>query len=97
MLVDHFGSGRGREAKQRGAKRHIPLNVVKVKLHCALVGKDHKQTPDIELGAYYHEHLLIIFLQRLLGVCAQDAVSGLVLEGVGCKLDPRKDPTQLEP
>jgi hypothetical protein len=97
MLVNDFGSGRGSESKQRGADRNIPPNVVKRKLHGALVGKHHEQTPDIKLGAYHHEHLLIIALVPLLRVRAQDAVSGLVLEGVRRKLNPRKDAAQFEP
>ena len=97
MLIDDFGSGRGSEPKQRAAKRHISPHVVKGELHGALVGKDHDQAADIKLGTYHHEHLVIIPFVSLLGIGAQDAVSGIVLEGVWCKLNPRKNAAQVEP
>ena len=97
MLVDDFGSGRGCEPKQRAAKRHIPSNVVERKVHGALVGKDHEQAPDIKLGTYHHEHLLIIPFVFLLGTCAQDVVRRIVLRGFRRKLNPRKDAVQVEP
>jgi hypothetical protein len=97
VLVNDFGSGWGNESKQSAANRHISPNVVKRKLHGALVWKNHEQTPDIELGTYHHEHLVIIPFVSLLGIGAQDAVSGLVLEGIRRKLNPRKDVAQVEP
>ena len=54
LLVNHFGSRRGRESEKRAAKRDVPLDVVKVKLHSAPVGKGHQEAPDIKLGAYHH-------------------------------------------
>ena len=83
MLVNDFGSGWGNESEQRAANRHIPPNVVKGKLHGALVGKDHQQTADIKLGIYHHEHLVIIPFVSLLGICAQNTISGIVLEASG--------------
>jgi hypothetical protein len=74
--------------EQRTAERHIPLDVIKVEFHGALVGKGHEQAPDIKLRANFHEYLSIILLECLLGIAAQNAVLRRVLEGVGRKLDP---------
>jgi hypothetical protein len=62
-----------------------------------LVGKDYEQALDIKLRTHHHEHLVIIPFVSLLGIGAQDAVSGLVFEGVRRKLNPRKDAAQVEP
>jgi hypothetical protein len=87
-LVNNLGPGRRGELEQRTAERHIPLDVIKVELHGALVGKRHEQAADIELGAYFHEYISIILLECLFRIAPQDAVRGRVLESIRRKLDP---------